>query len=526
MPDYKSIISHHESGMSQRMIAKKVHSSRHTISQILTAAQEKNIKYARIADLSDEKIEDLLGISFSSAGRNPLYEIPDFDYCVEELKKPGVTVKLLWEEYTENCLSSGRVPYKLTQFKTLLRDYIDKNEFSDIIHHKPGDSIEVDWAGTRPHWSDPYTGEIIKGYLFVGVLSYSGYGYCEITADMKEETWILCHIHMFEYFQGVARFLIPDNLKTGIIKHPKEGEIIYNKYYEEMADHYGMAILPARVLRPKDKPKAEGMVKQYTREIIARLRNKKFFNIGEYNAEARRQMEIFNNSQFQKKPGSRFSAFQEEKEYLQPLPAHPYEFSHWKKAKVQKNSHISFQKKYYSVPHEYIGYEVELRITDNTLSVYYKRNKLCTHVILKGHDGAYSTNPEHMPKGSNAHQQWDKERFIKWANKIGVNTTTVITNLFADYPHEQQAYNGAKSILLLADKYTPERLEKACEIALNHLRYIRYRDINGILRHSHDLHITEETASKPIDLEQSPYLRGGSYYSPADEEKDGKEHDR
>ena len=516
MPNYKRIIQLNEQKISQRKIEKEVRSSRHTIKDVIEAAKTKNIGYKDIESLSDSQIEELLDLHFSRQTKeSPLYEMPDYEYLSKELKKPGVTIKMIWEEYCEDCHSSGKIPYRLTQFKKYLHDYIDEHEFTDIISHKPGESIEVDWAGTRPYWFDPYTGDMIEGYLFVGVLSYSGYGYAEVTADMKEESWINCHVHMFEFFGGVSKFLIPDNLKTGVIAHPKQGDIILNRYYEEMAEHYGVAILPARVLHPKDKPLAENLVKQFTREVIGRLRNRKFFSIDEYNRECLKKVEEFNRARFQKKDGSRYIAYLEEKDYLDPLPVYPYEFALWKKAKVQTNSHISCDRKFYSVPYEYIGNEVDLRITDKTITIFYKGTKLCVHPVLKQRDGMYSTNPDHMPKGSNAHEKWNRDRFIKWANRIGISTTTVITDLFTQYSHERQAYNGAKSILLLADRYSPERLEKACQIALKHLSRIRYRDINGILKNSNDLKIeTDESERKQEpSASSSPYLRGSNYYS-------------
>ena len=515
MPNYKLILSLHEQGVSQRQISKLAHSSRDIIRRITSAAAEYNITADQLEGKSDEEIEKLLKLSFSNSNDSSrIYAMPDYAYYSKELKKPGVTITLLWEEYVQECRSNGKIPYGKTQFGKYFREYVNEHEFTDIISHKPGETIEVDWAGTRPCWFDPDTGEKIEGYLFVGVLSYSGYGYAEVTADMKEEAWINCHIHMFEHFKGVTKFLIPDNLKTGVIKHPKDEEPLLNKRYEEMGEYYGIAILPGRVRHPKDKPLAENLVGKYTTHIIARLRNNTYFSIEEYNKACLKEVERLNELPFQKKPGSRSEAFIEEREYLRPLPIYPYEYAVWKKAKVQNNSHISYGKKFYSVPYEYIGYEVDLRITSTRITVFYKGTKLCIHAILNSHDGSYSTNPEHMPKGSNAREEWNKERFIKWANKIGVNTTTVITNLFTQYSYEQQAYNGAKSILLLADSYSPERLEKACEIALDNLTKVRYRDIKGILKNNHDLdyssHSFPKTSVKAdVDV---PNLRGGSYY--------------
>ena len=516
MPNYRKIIDLHEQGVSQRQIAKLVHSSRDVVSRVIKMANDIGITSEIAKTMSDQELKSLLSVTaVEKSNPNPLYEMPDYDYYSKELRKPGVTITLLWEEYVRACNAKGTIPYKRTQFHKYFQEYIKKNEFTDIIRHKPGESIEVDWAGTRPYWTDPDTGEIIRGYLFVGVLSYSGFGYAEVTADMKEEAWINCHVHMFEYFQGVTKFLIPDNLKTGVIKHQKDEEPILNKQYQEMGDYYGIAILPGRVRHPKDKPLAENLVGKYTTQIIGKLRNNKYFSMEEYNNACLKEVTRFNHKPFQKKPGCRFDVFMdEEMECLRPLPVYRYEYAIWKKAKVQNNSHISHGKKFYSVPHEYIGYEVDLRITGTTLTVYYKGTKLCVHTILDSHDGAYSTNPEHMPKGSNAREPWTKERFIKWANKIGVNTTTVITNLFTQYSYEQQAYNGAKSILLLADEYSPERLEKACEIALGNLTRVRFRDIKGILKNNHDLEgeLQHNKKTTSAVTTPSPYLRGRQYY--------------
>ncbi len=516
MPNYIKIITLYEQGISQRQISQLTHTSRDVIRLITKSAQQHQIKSDQLLNLTDAEIEKMLDVHFGGQSQpNQMYEMPDYDYYSRELKKPGVTMMLLWEEYVQQCKRNGKVPYQKTQFKKYFHDYIQQNEFTDIIRHKPGESIEVDWAGTRPYWTDPDTGEIIEGYLFVGVLSYSGYGYAEVTADMKSEAWINCHIHMFEYFDGITRFLIPDNLKTGVIKHPKDEEVELNKRYQEMGDYYGIAILPGRVRKPKDKPLAENLVGKYTTEIIARLRNNKYFSMEEYNKACLKEVKRVNEKPFQKKPGSRSEKFfQEEKEHLKPLPLYPYEYAIWKKAKVQNNSHISYGKKFYSVPYEYLGQEVDLRITGRTITIYHQGTKLCVHNIIMTYDGAYSTIPEHMPKGSNAREPWNKERFIKWANKIGMNTTTVITNLFTQYSYEQQAYNGAKSILLLADTYTPERLERACNIALNNLSRVRFRDIKGILKNNHDLEYQDNNpiVRIPDNSTPSPYLRGSRYY--------------
>jgi hypothetical protein len=256
---------------------------------------------------------------------------------------------------------------------------------------------------------------------------------------------------------------------------------------------------------------AENTVNQCTKYIIAKLRNYKFFSIDEYNRRLLKELDAFNHKPFQKKPGSRAEIFENsEKEYLLPLPEQPYEFAGWKQAKVASNSHISFDRMFYSVPFQYIGYEVDLKITRRAIAIYYSQNLLCTHKRLYGHPGQYDTYPEHMPKNSNAAQEWNKERFIKWANEIGENTAQVITRLFAQYKYEQQDYNGVKSILMLSRKYSSERLEAACGLALRHITHPRYKNIKAILENRQD---EVETNTEPEkSRNESTFLRGRDYY--------------
>lgn len=511
MPNYLEILRLNELGIGQRKIAEQVKSSRDTIRRVIETAVQQNINYRDALNKTDEEMARIFGVTQNKAVKaDPIYEMPDYEKLLKELKRPGVTMTLLWEEYSYECRQNGKIPYKRSQFIYHFDQHLQRTGFTDIIHHKPGEEIEVDWAGTQPRWIDPDTGEVIIGYLFVGVLAFSGYAYAETCADMKEETWINCHIHMFEYFQGVTKLLIPDNLKTGVIRHLQHEEAELNRAYQEMAEYYGIAIIPARVRHPKDKPLAENVVNQCTKYIIAKLRNDQFFSLDEYNKQALKELESFNRKPFQKKPGSREEIYlNTELECLRPLPQYEYECAEWRKAKVQTNSHVAFDKKYYSVPHEYIGQEVDLRITKKKITVYYQHSSLCVHDRIYGHNGAYDTFPEHMPSSSNAHEEWNKERFIKWANEIGVNTVEVITNLFAQYKYEQQGYNGAKSILMLAGKYSKERLENACGTALAHISHPRYKNIKAILENKQDK--PEEPSQHSTSIEKA-FLRGADYY--------------
>lgn len=515
MPNYQEIIRLSEKKLSQRMISKQLHVSRNTVQRVLNRAKEKGLKAKDLELMSEKEIIDKLGDGSNSQKRQDvLYKMPDYQELSKDLTKSGVTMSLLWEEYRYRCLQNSKVPYQLTQFKRYFRDYIDKHTFTDIVHHKAGEQIEVDWAGTLVHYFDSDTGEQVEAYLFVSCMSFSGYAYAEACANMKENAWINCHIHMWEYFGGVTPIIVPDNLKTGVTSHLKDGEVILNETYQEMAEHYNTVIVPTRVRHPKDKPLVENTVNKLTTYIIAKLRNYKFFSLEEYNQELRVELEAFNHKPFQKKEGSRASMFDEyEKPLLMKLPAYPYELTIHKKAKVQVNSHVSYDKKFYSVPFEYIGYEVDLSISDKTINVYYNQHLLSSHSRLLGRDGQYSTNPQHMPPSSNAYQEWNAERFKKWANKIGPKTYQVVVQLFDHYRVEQQAYNGAKSILKLADTYTSERLEAACALALAHITSPRYKNIKAILSTGQDKRGSADLQTiKTTRQNEKAFIRGRDYY--------------
>ena len=298
----------------------------------------------------------------------------------------------------------------------------------------------VDWAGTALTLYDKVTGNSSKVYLFVATLPFSMYCYAQACQSMKEEDWINAHISMYEFFGGATRILTPDNLKVGILSNKKYEDPVVNRSYQELADHYQTALLPARVLAPRDKAAVEGSVGNLTSYIIARLRNRKFFDLHTMNTAICKELERFNDAPFQKKDGSRHSIFlEEELPFLQPLPRYPYEFAQWKSATVQLNYHIAVDFQNYSIPYEYVRKKVDVRYTKSSIEVYYKGNRICSHKRLYGRRGQYSTVPEHMPVNHQLYSEWDKPRFLKWASGIGDATHMVIQKMFDSYRIEEHA---------------------------------------------------------------------------------------
>ena len=424
MTKYREILRLASLGFSNRSIALSVPCSRNTVAKVLKMAQELKLCWPLQDNQTDEVLEKLF---YPQLNNRPQKREPDYDYIRKELLRNGVSKKLLWTEYMEDCRANGDEPLMYSQFCYHIQQDEQKHRATMHINRKPGEQVEVDWAGDPATIIDPDTGEILKAYIFVGVMTYSQYAYVEAFLDMKQKSWIIAHVHMYEYFGGVARILVPDNCKTAVIHNGGWKDQQLNETYQELAEHYGTAIIPARVRTPKDKPNAEGTVGNISTWITAAIRDEQFFSLAELNCAIRGKLEQFNQKLFQKKEGSRQSLFlEEEKPVLLPLPTNRFELSDWKTATVQFNYHISVDGMLYSVPYEYIKKKVDVKITDTTIEIFYNHNRIASHRRLKGRSGQYSTIIEHMPEDHQKYLEWNGDRFRKWAEGIGINTYTVI----------------------------------------------------------------------------------------------------
>jgi transposase len=507
MTKYREILRLNQQQLSSRSIAAFLGCSRNTVSKVLESAAKHGLTWPLPLDISDEDLEHLLFPERSlDSDRMP----PDFEYVHKELARNGVSMTLLWDEYCIQCRDISKIPYMYTQFCKLYRDFAMKNKATSHIHRKPGDTCEVDWAGDTTSLIDNVTGECIDVYVFVAALTCSSYAYVEAFLNMDTESWITGHINAFRHFGGVTRILVPDNLKTGISKpHPVDPTI--NKVYQEMAEYYGTVVIPARVKMPRDKPMVESTVDTISTWIIAALRKQQFFSIGDLNREIRKKLLEFNSKPFQKKPGSRLSAFlEEEKMHLIPLPALPYELATWKIATVQFNYHVSVEKNYCSVPYEYIKHKVDVRMTKRVIEIYYHHTRIASHVRLLGKTGHYSTNIDHMPDKHRDYALWDGDRFIRWAAANGIHTEIVVRSILHSHKIEQQAYKSCFGLLKLADKYSVTRLEAACRRALSYTPNPSYRSIQTILKNGSDKLV--ETAAVEPKKQAQGFVRGAEYY--------------
>ena len=513
----KLILELKSGGMSQNEIARSRHMSRSSISSVVNIAKEKNITYDDIKDMNDDVIYRMFYPEKMLT--EDIYELPDYEYVHKELKRVGVTLKLLWEEYCDKCHTEGTLPVGYSKFCDDYGTYTTRNEITNHLENKPGVKCEVDWSGPTMKLINKYTGEITRVYLFVGCLTYSRFAYVEPTLDMKMDTWMRCHIRMYESFGGVPIRTVCDNLKTGVVKHPKEGEIILTDAYESLGLHYVTAIMPAGVRKPKQKASAEGTVGNIATAIIAKLRNKKFYDFLTLKNAVKKALDDYNNEPFQKRPYSRTEVLKEEQEYLRKLPSLPYEIATTvRNRKVYPSCHISLNKNWYSVPYMYRGRYVDVRYTEHTVEIYYDHQRVASHPKFPDYvTNQYHTNPSDMPDEFNRPEMND-ERMLSWAETIGPNTKEVIARVFRSVQIKEQGYNAALSILNLSKNYPNDRFEDACQIALGNTTSPRYKYLKAILSSNQDI-IAKERAAKEatkenhsISEESGAFVRGASYY--------------
>lgn len=508
MTNHKEILRLKSLGLSNAEVASACGCGRNTVTRTLQRAKNALLSWDEAKQLPSNVVTERL---FPESQNRPVYRMPDYEQVHKEMQKSGVTLSLLWVEYCEQCRAAGELPYQSTQFNKYYADYVHKTKATMHLNHKPGETMQVDWAGDTMGIVDTDTGELIPAYLFVSVLPYSGYAYTEAFLDEKQEAWINAHVNAYRYFGGVTRILVPDNLKTGVIKNTKN-ETVLNRSYREMAEHYGTAVIPARPRTPKDKAFVEGSVGVVSTWIIAALRNRQFSSLAELNEAVSERLYEFNHKPFQKKEGSRAAAFEEEKPFLLPLPAVPFELAMWKVATVQYSYHISVDKHNYSVPYEYIKQKVDVRLTSHTVEVFFEGNRIASHPRLYGRPNQYSTLEMHMPPDHQKYLQWNGERFLHWAEQIGENTEVVVHHFLTMYAVEQQGYKACMALLKLTDKYPPERLENACRKALSYTPQPSYKSIQSILKSGQDKLLLDEPEPTVKKASQYSFTRGAEYY--------------
>ena len=491
-------------GKTQREIACSCRIAHSTAGKYLQKAREIELTYQKAHEMDDAELCRVLHIE---RGRRPDINRPepDWHYIHQELKKKSVTLQLLWEEYKE-IYPHG---YQSTQFCERYRRWKKTIQVSLRQTHKAGEKMFVDYAGHTEGIRDRYTGKERDAQIFVAVLGASNYTYAEAQWDQSLACWIDGHVHAFEYFGGVSRVTVVDNLKSGVSAACRYEPDI-NPTYHDMAKHYGTVVMPTRVRRPKDKAKVEAAVLVVERWILARLRNQTFFSLHDLNTAIAELCDNLNQRRFKKMPGSRTSVFEAlEKPALLPLPLYRYEFAQWKKAKVNIDYHVELNGHYYSAPYQLVQRQVHIRYTRQTVEILHAGRRVASH---KRSDvpGHHTTVKEHMPKSHQQYLEWNPSRIIRWANSIGEATGCLVKEILNSRRYPEQGYRSCLGLLRLGKNYSPPRLEAACRRALT-IGAHSYKSVRSILEKGLDQQSWPPT--RPTTTIAHENIRGSHYFS-------------
>jgi transposase len=490
-------------GMSKRQIAASLGVS-------ATAARE-SIRRARLAglawplpdELSDEELERRLYPPPSAAAKNRR-PLPDWAIIHRELRRPGVTLQLLWEEHRA-VHPDG---FGLSRFCELYRAWEARLSPTMRQNHVAGERLFVDYAGTTLTVIDPSTGEARPAQLFVAALGASNYTYAEAGWTQGLSDWIGAHTRTFAFIGGVTAMVVSDNLRSGITKACFY-EPAVNRTYAEMAAHYGTAVIPARPYRARDKAKVEVAVQVATRFIIAKLRNRQFFTLSALNAAIAELVAQINDRVSRHLGASRRALFEElERPALKPLPAEPYVFAEWKQCRVGLDYHVEIEKHYYSVPHQLLRERVWSRITARTIEVFHRGKRVAAH-IRSSSNRKHTTVREHMPSSHQRYADWTPERLRRQAGEIGRNTSALVEIILRERAHPEQGFRACVGIVRLAKSYGRERLEAACARALD-IGARSYSSVNSILKNDLDRRRPVTPADGPAIAHDN--IRGPTYF--------------
>jgi transposase len=496
----------HVCGASDRAIARSTGVARSTVSDYLERAAAAGVGWPLPATLTDVALEALL---FAKAGITPgtrRKAEPDWPAIHRELRRPGVTLMLLWQEYRARE-SEG---YGYSRFCELYGEWESRLSPTMRQVHPAGERLFVDYAGQTVDVIDGATGEVHQVQVFVAVLGASSYTYAEATWTQTLPDWIGAHVRALAFLGGVPRQIVPDNPKVGVLK-VNWYEPGLNPTYQDFASHYGTAILPARPRRPRDKAKVEAGVLVVERWILARLRDQRFFSLTELNAAIGALLADLNDRPMRRLGVSRRQLFVElDQPALRSLPSEPYVYAEWRLRRAGIDYHVDIDGHYYSVPHRLVKEQIEARITQRTVELFHKGERVACHV-RGGTRGRHTTVPEHMPSSHRRYAGWTLDRIRRDAAAIGPSTAMLTTLILESRPHPEQGFRTCLGILRLARHYGAARLEAACVRGLD-IGARSYGSINSILQHGLDRRPPPRAAEGPELPLDHPNVRGARYY--------------
>ena len=463
-----------EHGFSQREIAESLGCARSTVGDTLCRAKAVGLTYAAAGELSEAELYARLYPGNTGSFRRRTE--PDYEFLHREIRRPGVTLQQLWIEYRDDHSRNG------LQYSQFCHHYRAWEGTIDVVmrqEHRAGEKVFVDFAGQTQEVVDPGTGEVVRAPVFCACLGASNYTYAEVLPAADLPSFLGAHVRMLEFFGGSPRVIVPDNLKDAVrLASFYEPDI--NPSYLDLARHYDLVVLPARVRKPRDKAKVESAVLQVERQVMAPLRNRTFFSLGEANAAFAEQLALLNARPFQKMSGSRRSLF-EALDYpaLSPLPARSYEFALWKRARINIDYHVQVDAAFYSVPYQLARREVEVRLSQGVIEIFHAGRRVASHVRTYVR-GRFVTSPEHMPASHRRHLEWTPSRLVSWGESVGPATGALVAGILERRPHPEQGYRSCLGLMRLGRQYTPERLEAASARAVEAGAF-SFRSVKNIL---------------------------------------------
>ena len=504
MRQLRYLLRLHHGGVSAREIGRRLGVARSTVQDNLQRAAVAALAWPLADDVTDEALElRLFGRAGAPTGQRRRAE-PDWAALARELKRPGVTMTILWEEYRE----AHPEGYGYSRFCDLLRGF--ERRLTPVMrqHHAAGEKAFVDYSGKKIGVVDPMSGEIREAEIFVGVLGASNLTYAEATWTQGLSDFTGAHVRMFRFFGGAAKLLVPDNLKSGVHKASFYDPEI-NRTYGALAAHYSVGVLPARPGKPRDKAKVEAGVRFAQMYILGRLRGLTFFSLAECNQAIALAMQRMNDRPMRKLGLSRRELFEKiERDALIPLPAEDWEYAEWRRARVNLDYHVEVHDFLYSVPHALIRAEVDLRVTARTIEIFHRGQRVTAH--QRRYRGArHGTNPDHMPSAHRRYAEWTPERFRRWAGKIGPNTESLIAAVLASRPHPEQGFRTCLGILRSYRGLDPARIEAVSARAVE-LGVLNCKGVAALLARKSSAASAKD--DRPIPLLDHANLRGPGYY--------------
>ena len=498
-----------EGGLSHEKIARALQLSKGVVSKYVTAAAETGMEWPALAVLDEVALAAALLPTARVRQTRGERVLPDLITIHRELRRKGVTLQLLWEEYV--AAHPEQPTYRYTQFVEHYRRYASTLKRSMRQQHRAGEKLFIDYAGPTLPVIDPATGEISRAHIFVAALGASNYTYACATPGETQVDWLTALGQAFSYFGGVSEMVVPDNPRA-LIAHPDRYEPGLNRAALECARHYDTVMLPARPRKPQDKAKAEVAVQVVERWIMARLRHQQFFSLHALNQAIAKLLEDLNQRPFKKLDGCRREWFERlDQPVLRPLPQHPYEVVTFKRCKVNIDYHIEVNGGFYSVPSALARQSVDVRLSAHTVEVLHGNRRVASHLRLQRR-GAYSTQSEHMPASHKAHREWTPQRLLDWGERIGPQTRQIVEHQLTHKPHPEMGYRACLGLLSLARQYGNARLEAAASRAVQ-LRALNGRTVRNLLKQGLDQQPLPKPATPAAQPSSHENVRGADYYT-------------